>query len=272
MAEAGFGKGFGDKKAAEKKTKKAAFKKGPRAPIVENWEPVTKLGRLVANGIITNIDEIYMHSIPIKEPQIVDYLYKGKAVLKEEVMRIVSVQKQTAAGQRTRFKAIVLLGDECGHIGLGQKLAKEVQFAIKGAIADAKLNLIPVRRGYWGEKLGMPQTINSKVTGKSGSVSVKLIPAPRGTGIVGAPVTKKVLLMAGVKDCYSTSNGHTKTGENFLKASYNALKESYAILTPDFWTDHAIPQNLLEKYTNDMKIKSVKLGEEEKKDAKEVKH
>jgi small subunit ribosomal protein S2e len=259
-----FGKGFGDKKASERKGKKAAGKKAPRAPIIEDWQPITKLGRLVANGVITNIDEIYMHSIPIKEPQIVDYLFKGKAVLKEEVMRIASVQKQTAAGQRTRFKAIVLLGDECGHIGLGQKLAKEVQFAIKGAIADAKINLIPVRRGYWGEKLGQPQTINCKVTGKSGSVSVKLIPAPRGSGIVGAPITKKILVLSGIKDCFTSARGHTKTGENFLKATFNALKESYAILTPDLWGDHAIPQNLLEKYTNDMKGKSVKLGEEAK--------
>ena len=54
-------------------------------------------------------------------------------------MKIISVQKQTMAGQRTRFKAIVVIGDQNGHIGLGVKVAKEVQIAIKGALITAKL-------------------------------------------------------------------------------------------------------------------------------------
>ena len=53
-------------------------------------------------------------------------------------MKVKPVQKQTKAGQRTRFKAWVLIGDEAGHIGLGQKAHKEVQGAIKGATLDAK--------------------------------------------------------------------------------------------------------------------------------------
>lgn len=133
-------------------------------------------------------------SIPIKESRIVDFLMKeqGKE-LKEEVMKVKPVQKQTQAGQRTRFKAWVVIGDSSGHIGLGCKVHKEVQGAIKGAIIDAKLNIVPVRRGYWGNKIGKPHTVPCKVTGKGGSVAVRLIPATRGTGIVGAPVSKKVL-------------------------------------------------------------------------------
>jgi len=80
-----------------------------------------------------------------------------------------------------------------GHIGMGWKAHKEVQGAIKGAIIHAKLNIIPVRRGYWGNKIGNAHSIPVKVTGKSGSVSVRLIPAPRGTGLVAAPASKKVL-------------------------------------------------------------------------------
>lgn len=67
--------------------------------------------------------------------------------LKDEVMKIMPVQKQTKAGQRTRFKAFVAIGDGNGHLGLGVKSSKEVANAIRGAIIDAKLNLIPVRRG-----------------------------------------------------------------------------------------------------------------------------
>ena len=192
------------------------------------------------------------------EHQIVDYLFlKGKTpegkpatLLKDEVMKIAPVQKQTAAGQRTRFKAVVVTGDENGHIGVGVKLAKEVQFAIKGALMAAKINLVPVRRGYWGARLGQPHTIALKVTGKCGSVSVRLIPAPRGTGIVGSPTIKKILQLAGVMDCYTSSSGKTKTIENFIKACYNALKKSYKYLTPNLWKDLPTPEHPYTKFAD----------------------
>ena len=75
-------------------------------------------------------------------------LKKQNKKLSDEVMKIISVQKQTKAGQRTRFKAVVAIGDQDGYVGLGVKVAKEVQIAIKGALVIAKLSLIPVRRGY----------------------------------------------------------------------------------------------------------------------------
>jgi small subunit ribosomal protein S2e len=163
----------------------------------DDWTPKTKLGRLVKNNHIESLEEIYAHAIPIKEAEIVEQLISKKkdqkVELSDEVMKIISVQKQTKAGQRTRFKAIVAIGDHDGHVGLGIKVAKEVQIAIKGALITAKLSLIPVRRGYWGNKIGSVHTVPSKVTGKCGSVRVKLVPAPRGTGIVGAPISKKLL-------------------------------------------------------------------------------
>lgn len=125
------------------------------------------------------------------------------------------VQKQTAAGQRTRFKAFVAIGDSNGHLGLGVKCSREVATAIRGAIGMAKLSLIPVRRGYWGSKLGAPHTVPVKVTGRSGSVLVRLVPAPRGTGLVAAGVPKKLLNMAGIEDCYTSASGKTSTLGNF---------------------------------------------------------
>jgi small subunit ribosomal protein S2e len=165
----------------------------------KDWQPVTKLGRLVKYNKIKSLEEIYAHSLPVKESQIIDeILSRQKKELSDEVMHILSVQKQTKAGQRTRFKATVAVGDHDGHVGLGTKLAKEVQIAIKGALIVAKLTLIPVRRGYWGNKIGNVHTVPMKVTGKCGSVSVRLIPAPRGTGIVSAPAAKRILQFAGV--------------------------------------------------------------------------
>jgi len=52
-------------------------------------------------------------------------------------------------------------------------------------LIDAKLNIVPVRKGYWGNKIGKPHTVPCKVTGKGGSVRIRLIPGPRGSGIVG---------------------------------------------------------------------------------------
>ena len=125
------------------------------------------------------------------------------------------VQKQTRAGQRTRFKAFVAIGDYNGHVGLGVKCSKEVATAIRGAIILAKLSIVPVRRGFWGNKIGQPHTVPCKVTGKCGSIWVRLIPAPRGTGIVSAPVPKKLLQMAGIEDCYTSARGSTGTLGNF---------------------------------------------------------
>ena len=85
----------------------------------------------------------------------------------------------------------------------------------RGAIILAKLSIVPVRRGFWGNKIGKPHTVPCKVTGKCGSIWVRLIPAPRGTGIVSAPVPKKLLQMAGIEDCYTSARGSTGTLGNF---------------------------------------------------------
>ena len=150
-------------------------------------------------------------------------------------MKIMPVQKQTQAGQRTRFKAFVVIGDSNGHVGLGVKCSKEVATAIRAAIVLAKLSLIPVRRGYWGTVLGDPHTVPAKVTGKCGSVVTRLVPAPRGTGIVAAPTPKRLLELAGIDDCYTTARGSTRTLGNFVKATFAAIGNTYAFLTPDMW-------------------------------------
>ena len=137
----------------------------------KEWQPVTKLGRLVKAGKIKSMEEIYLHYLPIKEYQIVDFFLPK---LKDEVMKIKPVQKQTRAGQRTRFKAIVIIGDSEGHVGLGIKTSKEVATAIRAAIIIAKLSVIPVRRGYWGTNLGLPHSLPVKESGKCGSVTVRV--------------------------------------------------------------------------------------------------
>merc|ERR1712080_407285 len=79
-----------------------------------------------------------------------------------------------------------------------------------------------------GEQDREPHTVPCKVTGKCGSIWMRLIPAPRGTGIVSAPVPKKLLQMAGIDDCYTSAKGSTGTLGNFAKATYAAIAETYS--------------------------------------------
>jgi small subunit ribosomal protein S2e len=209
---------------------------------------VTKLGRLVKEGKINSLEEIFLFSIPIKEAEIVEYFLKDK--LQDEVMKIMPVQKQSSAGQCTRFKAFVALGDNDGHIGLGVKCASEVATAIRGAITAAKLNVSPVRRGYWGRKGGLPHTVPCKVTGKCGSVRVRLIPAPRGTGLVASPAGKKLMHMAGIQDCYTSCRGHSRTMGNFIKAIFFALKATYGYLSPELWAETNFIRSPFQEHTD----------------------
>lgn len=240
----GFGRGFGGRGGERGRR----FRRRARKDEEDKWVPCTKLGRLVQQGKIKSLEQIYLFSLPVKEYQIVEYFLK--ASLKDEVMKIMPVQKQTRAGQRTRFKAFVVVGDSNGHVGLGVKCAKEVATAIRGAIVLAKMSVIPIRRGYWGNNIGKVHTVPIKVTGKCGSVQVRLIPAPRGAGIVAARVPKKVLQMAGIEDCYTCSVGQTKTLGNFVKATFFALAKTYGFLSPELWMETRFQKSPIQEYTD----------------------
>merc|ERR1711957_1071043 len=102
MGEGGFGKGKGDGQApfdkgkGKGKGKKGKGKKGKGKGDEKEWVPVTKLGRLVKDQKIESIEDIYLHSLPIKEYQIIATFFQP-GTLKDEVMKIHPVQKMTSA-------------------------------------------------------------------------------------------------------------------------------------------------------------------------------
>ena len=201
----------------------------------EEWKPRTRVGQLVKDGKITSLKELFDRNLPITEPEIVDVLMPK---LKYEVVDIKIVQKQTDAGEISRYKVLVVMGNMDGYVSYGTGKAKQLRVAIAKAIRDAKMNLIPVRRGCgsWECTCGEPHSLPFKVVGKAGSVEVMLLPAPRGTGLVAGPALKTVLTYAGIRDAWSYTKGMTATAENFVKAGYMALYNTYRFVTIMDWS------------------------------------
>ena len=79
---------------------------------------------------------------------------------------------------------------------------------------------------------------------------MRLVPAPRGTGLVAARVPKKVLQMAGVEDVFTSSSGSTKTLGNFVKATFDAIRKSYGYLTPDLWAETKLTKSPYQEHTD----------------------
>jgi len=206
----------------------------PRENPLDNWVPKTRLGRMVFEGQITSIYEIFEEGYRIKEVEIVDVLVPE---LRDDVVDINLVQKQTDAGERSRFRAVVAIGNDDGLIGVGIGKAPRVRNAIEKGIRDAKMKLYPIRRGCgsWECDCGEPHSVPFRVSGKSGSVTMTLIPGSKGLGLVAGDIAKRVLTLAGVKDCWSKSIGATQTTVSFSLATFDALKNTMKLMTPQDW-------------------------------------
>lgn len=201
---------------------------------LEQWVPRTRLGKMIQEGKITSIEEVFIGGLQVREPQILDTLIPD---LQEEVINVNLVQKQTDAGEKSRFKAIVAVGNRDGYIGLGSGKASQVRNAIEKAAANARLNIVPVRRGCgsWECGCGKPHSVPFEIDGKCGGAKIIVVPGPRGLGLVASEVSKVILGLAGIKDCWTRSFGSTRTVPSFAYAVFDALKETYSLITPTDW-------------------------------------
>ncbi len=190
---------------------------------VEAWEPRTDLGKDVKSKRVTSIEQIFHDGRRIEEPEIIDSLFPD---LSNEVIEIASVQRMTKNNRKQKFRAITIVGDGKGHVGVGAGKDPEVKSAIESGIIDAKSRLMPVIMGCgsWQCLCGTKHSLPFKVSGRCGSVEVILKPAPRGLGIVASAPVKRMLELAGVKDAWTFSRGRTRARYNTLVAVYRALR------------------------------------------------
>lgn len=204
-----------------------------------SWVPKTALGRAVKSGKEKNIDKILEEHKKIVEPEIVDLILNLQSDLlsigqakgkfgggKRRAWR--QTQKKTMEGNVTSFSCMAVVGDKNGHVGVGIGKAKETLPSRAKALRNAKLNIIKVTRGFETreEQGAKPHTVPFIVEGKCGSVRLKLIPAPRGTGLAIGDECKKILRLAGIEDVYSMTKGQTRTVFNFANACIEALKKT----------------------------------------------
>ena len=190
-----------------------------------DWLPKTRLGQLIKSGEISTMSDALKSGLPIREPEIVDILLPE---IEDEVIDVKMVQRMTDSGRRIKFVITVAVGNKDGFIGLGRARGKEVGSSIRKAIDNAKLNIIEIKRGCGSWECGCrkPHTVPFAVKGKSGSVEVTFKPAPHGIGLATGDVAKKILELAGVKDCWAFTKGQTKTIVNYAKAVFDALKSN----------------------------------------------
>jgi small subunit ribosomal protein S5 len=183
---------------------------------------------MVLAGKINSMDQIYENGMRIQESEIVRHLLPD---IKSQVVHVGIVQKQTDAGEMTRFNALVSVGNETGWFGIGKGKASQMRVAIDKATNAAYLNVIPVKLGCgsWECKCNQLHSVPFKVRGKGGSVTIEIIPGPRGLGLVAGENIKNLLKLAGLKDAWTKTFGSTNTMSSTTKAIFNALRGTYSM-------------------------------------------
>jgi len=203
----------------------------------DNWDPRTELGRKVKNGEITSMQTILQQGLRVAEIGIVDKLLpdmesellmigQSKGKFGGGARRIFKqTQKKTPEGNKPSFACMAVVGNRDGYVGIGYGKSKDTVPAREKAIRNAKRNIFRVRRGAgsWEDASKEPHSIPFTVEGKCGSVRIKLIPAPKGKGLVVEKECAKVLALAGIRNVYSKTSGQTNTKSNLIWALLDAL-------------------------------------------------
>ena len=198
-----------------------------REPVEVIWEPKTILGKKVSSGEITTMEEIYEKGLRIQEAGIIKKLLPD---LKTEVIDVGLIQKMTPNGQSTRFKALVAAGNQNGWLGIGLGKSKQMRIAIEKANNAAFLNVVPVKLGCgsWECRCNFCHSVPFTVKGKAGSVTIEILPAPKGLGLVAGGKIRNLLKLAGVKHAWTRTTGSTATMSSTSKALLECLRQTWS--------------------------------------------
>ena len=198
-----------------------------RPEVEEVWIPKTSIGKSVLSGEINSMEEILSQGLRIQEAGIVKKLLPD---LKTEVIDVGIIQKMTPNGQSTRFKALVAAGNENGWLGIGMGKSKQMRIAIEKANNAAYLNVSPVKLGCgsWECRCDQKHSVPFKVKGKGGSVTIEILPAPRGLGLVAGRKIRNLLKLAGLKDAWTSAKGSTSTMNSTSKAVLKCLRQTFS--------------------------------------------
>lgn len=193
----------------------------------EIWIPKTALGKQVNAGTVTSLESIIEQGLRIQEAGIIKKLLPD---LKTEVIDVGIIQKMTSNGQSTRFMAIVAAGNMNGYLGIGRGKSKQMRIAIEKATNQAYLSVSPVKMGCgsWECRCDQKHSIPFKIRGKGGSVTIEILPAPRGLGLVAGGKIKRLLELAGLQDAWTKATGSTSTMNSTSKAILNCLRQSFS--------------------------------------------
>lgn len=135
-------------------------------------------------------------------------------ILKEYLISINRVTKVVKGGKNLSFAALMIVGDEAGHVGFGTGKAKEVPAAIKKAIESAKNNLIKVTL--------IGETLPHEIIGRYGAGRVLIKPAAEGTGVIAGGAVRAVMQAVGVHNVRTKILGSTNP-HNVIRATFDGL-------------------------------------------------
>jgi len=134
--------------------------------------------------------------------------------LKEKVVNINRVAKVVKGGRNFRFSALVVVGDENGHVGVGMGKSVEIPEAIRKGIEDAKKNLVNVAM--------VGTTVPHTIDGKFGTAVIHIMPGAEGTGVLAGGPVRAVLELSGLKDVRAKSLGSSNP-RNVVNATIDGL-------------------------------------------------
>ncbi len=212
----------------------------------KEWHPKTAVGKLVKEGRIADMEQLFEQGHKILEAEIVGILLPG---IEEDLLLIGQAkgkfgggqrrifrqtQKKTKEGNKIHFTTCALVGNRDGYVGVGLGKSKETVPSRDKAKRNARLEVIQIRRGCGSWQCGCrePHSIPSTVEGRCGSSRIKLMPAPKGKGLCVEKECAKILALAGVKDIWSKTFGQTKTKINLINALLDALRRLSQVKCP----------------------------------------